>query len=407
MRRGHLSELFSGIVMKRLSAVEAGPQSSNQHEFNGSTALRRLLGDDDRKNIGARFLFLGQEQEAVEAEGVVSWYDARRKHPTRTEYRLYYPGNDVTGMMAAGDVFFLAMCRDGTALIVVTPSESTMESQLRWLFDLDTQPQMQFVFHPVAAGSDAELDFAARTILDLLNIDPEEPAAQMLDTLIEPFGLNFPTTKIISELARTSLPDISVMDDPDGALVAWMDREEQLFRRLERRIVAERIGNGFIEDGDADIDGFLKFSLSVQNRRKSRAGQALENHLEALFSAHGIRYARGAETENRNRPDFLFPGQEEYRDPSFPAGRLTMLGAKSSLKDRWRQVLSEAERIGNKHLLTLEPGISENQTDEMREKKLQLVVPREIGKTYRLTQQMWLINIHEFLALAEERQKPC
>lgn len=59
MKRGHLSELFSGIVMKRLSTVETAPQSSNQHEFNGSAALRRLLGDDDRKNIETRFLFLG------------------------------------------------------------------------------------------------------------------------------------------------------------------------------------------------------------------------------------------------------------------------------------------------------------------------------------------------------------
>lgn len=405
MKRGHLSELFSGIVMKRLSAVETAPQSSNQHEFNGSAALRRLLGDDDRKNIETRFLFLGQEQEAVEAEGAVSWYDARRKHPTRTEYRLYYPENDVTGMMAAGDIFFLAMGRDGTALIVVTPAGSTMENQLRWLFGLeDEQPQLQFTFQPVAAGSDAELDFAARAILELLNIDPEEPASYMLDALIEPFGMSFPTTKVISELARTSLPDYSAFEQPDDTLVAWMDREEQLFRRLERRIVAERIGSGFIEDGDADIDGFLKFSLSVQNRRKSRAGQALENHLEALFTAHGIRYARGAETENRNRPDFLFPGQAEYHDAAFPSERLTMLGAKSSLKDRWRQVLSEAERIGNKHLLTLEPGISENQTDEMREKKLQLVVPKKIRNTYRLTQQMWIITVAEFIALARTRQ---
>ena len=138
------------------------------------------------------------------------------------------------------------------------------------------------------------------------------------------------------------MPEVSAADDPDLALIAWVDREEQLFRRLERRIVAERIGGGFQSPDGADVDGFLSFSLSVQNRRKSRAGQALEHHLEAVFSTQGIRYARGAETENRNKPDFLFPGQDEYRNPDFPSARLTMLGAKSTLKDRWRQVLSEA-----------------------------------------------------------------
>ena len=42
-----------------------------------------------------------------------------------------------------------------------------------------------------------------------------------------------------------------------------------------------------------------------------------------------------------------------------------MLGAKSTCKDRWRQVLAEDEKISRKHLLTLEPGISEPQTHQM------------------------------------------
>lgn len=177
-----------------------------------------------------------------------------------------------------------------------------------------------------------------------------------------------------------------------------------MFRRLERRIVAERIGGGFQARDGADVDGFLSFSLSVQNRRKSRAGHALEHHLEAIFTTHAIQHARGAETENRNKPDFLFPGQNEYRDLDFPASHLTMLGAKSSLKDRWRQVLSEAERIDRKHLLTLEPGISENQTTEMQAKNLQLVVPRDLHSTFRNSQKGWLMDLAGFLSLVKERQ---
>lgn len=201
------------------------------------------------------------------------------------------------------------------------------------------------------------------------------------------------------------MPEVSAADDPDLALISWMDREEQLFKRLERRIVAARIGSGFGGADEADVEGFLAFSLSVQNRRKARAGQALENHLEAVFTAQQIRYVRGAETENRNKPDFLFPGQNEYRDPLYPEARLTMLGAKSTLKDRWRQVLSEALRIPEKHLLTLEPGISENQTDEMQAKKLQLVVPKRLHNTYRLTQQAWLIDVADFISVVRSRQE--
>jgi hypothetical protein len=88
----------------------------------------------------------------------------------------------------------------------------------------------------------------------------------------------------------------------------------------------------------------------------------------------------------------------------FPPGRLTLLGAKSSCKDRWRQVLSEAARIPEKHLLTLEPGISVNQTDEMKQERLQLVLPKSIHETYQASQRNWLMSVSGFIDLALSRQ---
>ncbi|MER9215880.1 type II restriction endonuclease [Mesorhizobium sp. M0663] len=413
MRRGLLSDHFEGVAAKRLAAVDANPESSNQHEVTGSQPLVRILGDQDRKfprggtddRFFATYIWLGGEQEAVTEEGRLSWYDSRRNDETRSaEWRLYYQSNSITDIMKPGDVLFVARKRDDRLLFIVTPDGSTIRNQLLWLFGMDDQLGFQFESQEISADNAAELDFAARYILDELGIEPEEPEADRLDSLIERFRLKFPTTRVFSELARSSLPDVSARDSPDDALVLWMEREEQLFRRLERHIVAERINTGFASDDGADVDGFLGFSLGVQNRRKSRAGSALENHLEAVFNAHNIRYARGVETEHRNRPDFLFPGQVEYRDADFPAARLTMLGSKSTLKDRWRQVLSEAARIDQKHLLTMEPGISENQTDEMRAKQLQLVLPRKLHETFKVSQQAWLMDVAGFLALVAMRQ---
>lgn len=408
MQRGMLSDYFSGVAVKRLSMVEVSQrgQGSNQHEFNSSRALKALMGEDDRRGIPARFVWLGEEQEGLSEDSTISWYDSRRRHPTRSEYRLYYPGNPVTEMMQQGDAFFIALRPDGSAMVIVTPAESTMQNQLVWLFGLDEQPEFEFAFQPISGDSDNQLDFAARYILDELGIDFEEPDADRLDTLIEPFGLRFPITREFSLLARNSLSHVTAQDDPDAAMMAWIEREELLFRRLERHIVAQRLRGGFMaEDESADVDGFLSFSLSVQNRRKSRAGQSLENHLEALFDACNIRFARGALTENRNKPDFLFPGAIEYHDPEFPAARLTMLASKSTLKDRWRQVLPEAQRIPDKHLFTLEPGISENQTTQMQAERLQLVIPQGIHGTYRETQRQWLMSMGDFIRLANVRQQ--
>ena len=141
----------------------------------------------------------------------------------------------------------------------------------------------------------------------------------------------------------------------------------------------------------------MLYSLSVQNRRKSRAGHSLENHLEQIFIEHGIRYSRGGTTENRSKPDFLFPGIDEYHDNSFPQEQLTMLGAKTTCKDRWRQVLPEAKRIQHKHLCTVEPGISEAQTSEMQHHDLQLVVPQNLHNTFTTLQQDWLMNLDNFI----------
>jgi hypothetical protein len=404
MRRGFLSDLFAGVVVKRLTLVETITEKSNQHEFQGARPLRQLLGAEDRRGIPTRFLWLSGEQEGLGEDGFMSWSNVRKGKPRAPEFHLYYSTNAVTERMRADDMLFIALARDGSLLAIVTPAESTIQNQLLWLFGLHEQPMFGFTFQPIHGSSDAELDFAARYILDELGIAPDEPDARQLDTLIEPFGLTMPPTRTLSELARSSLPHIAPLDDPDLALVEWMGREEQLFRRLERRVVAERIAAGFMGADGADVEGFLSFSLSVQNRRKARAGQALENHLEAIFVAYGLHHRRGAATENRSKPDFLFPGPMQYRDPAFPPERLTMLGAKSTAKDRWRQILSEADRIPEKHLLTLEPGISENQTQEMQARRLQLVVPAQLHATYRPAQQGWLMQLGAFLSLVKARQ---
>jgi hypothetical protein len=68
-------------------------------------------------------------------------------------------------------------------------------------------------------------------------------------------------------------------------------------------------------------------------------------------------------------------------------------------------VLSEANKIRDKHLFTLEPGISQNQTDEMQDKMLQLVLPDKLHDSYLESQRAWLMNLGAFIGLVKERQK--
>ena len=381
--------------------------TSNQHEFNGVEGLRNILGEPEGKvRYPATFLYLtDHDDEPVIKDGFLTWYDARQKARMergvmRYEYRLYFPTNQVSQCASAGDVLVIAKRPDNTLLAIVAEAETTISRQILWLFGFSDVSHPGFSVREELETEQDRIEFASRFILESIGIAVQVSEETWLDEILKKFNGYFPTTKEFSAFARSTLPDVNPQDGQDVALMAWMEREEILFRTLEKHLIGERLSQGF----DGDVDGFISFSLSVQNRRKSRAGLALENHLEILFRECGIRYTRTPKTENKSKPDFIFPGIEEYRNPEYNPLALTMLGVKSSCKDRWRQVLAEADKIEQKHLLTLEAAISKNQTDEMAAKQVQLVLPEELHGSYSEEQRSWLMNVTQFTDLVFERQ---
>lgn len=396
MKNGYLSQYFEGVMAKRLSAVEANLEKSNQHEFNGVAAMKSIFGKE-RQKFPTQFLFLDDKNVPISEDGFLTWYDARENHPTRSEYRLFFPTTAVSRAASAGDVLFIGLRPDKSALVVIAPGMSTIASQLAWLFGVEVDERFT-----VTAGFNKDhnrLEYASKCILEHIGIEVDEQDTDYLEDMLVRFDGRFPSTREFSAYARGTLRDVDARDNPDEVLVRWLDREEVLFRTLEKHLIQKQLDKGF-----ADVDAFISYSLSVQNRRKSRVGQSLENHFEMILKGRNIRYDRTKVTENRSKPDFIFPGIKEYHDEKFAASLLTMLGAKSTCKDRWRQVLAEADRIEHKHLLTLEAAISVHQTDEMASKNLQLVVPKSIHKTYTVQQQSWLMDVSTFIELLTQKQ---
>ncbi len=400
--QGRLSEYFKGFGVKRLSQVEIAPDVSNQHEFNGIGDFKKIFGSDKRR-FTAKFIFISdQEEQTLQQDGNLTWYDARENHPTRSEYRLYYSGSDVLLAASAGDLVVVAQADDDHLAVIVASSGSTAEKQLLWLFGL-SDVNCRFTVRDLT-DSKKDIGFAGRYILSSLGFETEETAPDFLEELLARFDKSFPSTREFSEYARSTVKNVSPVEEPDETIMAWLEREELLFKTLEKVIIKESLQKGFGKDG-MDVDEFIKFSLSVQNRRKARAGFAFENNLAILFTANGIHYSHGAVTERNNKPDFIFPGIEYYHDQKFNASLLTMLGVKTTAKDRWRQVLSEAAKVPNKHLITLEPAISRNQTEDMRANNLQLVIPSAIFPTYTSEQQRQLITLKDFIGLVGGKQR--
>lgn len=406
MKKGYLSQYFDGVAIKTLSAVEVDPTRSNQHEFQGIAKMLDFLGRPaEPMRMNARFLYLNDDDaDPVSEDAFLTLSNVRRNKDRSPEYHLYYPTTNVSINASEGDLLTIAKRPDGGLLVIIAERDSTIERQIRWLFGLTDAEHPGFSVKSEMETEQDRIGFAARIVLEQIGIEPEVDALNFLDQMLGRFDGGFPTTIEFSAFARSTLTDIDAHAAPDTAVLAWMDREEVLFRTLEKHLLSAQMSTLF-HGGNFDPDPVMKIAQSAFQRRKSRAGNALENHLEAIFKSHGVTYSRTAVTERKLKPDFIFPDIKHYHDQFFPSARLTMLAAKTTSKDRWRQILNEAARIDIKHLITLEPSISENQTAEMQSERVQLVIPALLHNTYTAAQRGWLLDVSGFVEMAKARQR--
>lgn len=184
--------------------------------------------------------------------------------------------------------------------------------------------------------------------------------------------------------------------DPDRRLMKRRECEFEIFRSVEQATELPNITAGF-----TTVDDFVARAQTILQRRKARSGRSLELHTRTIFIeerlAEGAEFSHQPESEQGKKPDFLFPSEAAYKDTTFPADRLRMLAVKTTCKDRWRQILNEADRIPQKHLLTLQEGVSENQFREMLGAGVQLVVPAGLIDSFPGTVRPHLQTLESFI----------
>ncbi len=133
---GRIGDYIGPVAAKKLSAVDIDANSSNQHEFGGNDALRRLLGTgEDRRasqghGIPTALMYLSDDDAPAVADLETTWYDARRNNPNRSaEWRLYYRDCEPIRMARPGDLMCFGMLRDNRLLIIIAQHDSTAEAQ--------------------------------------------------------------------------------------------------------------------------------------------------------------------------------------------------------------------------------------------------------------------------------------
>lgn len=213
----------------------------------------------------------------------------------------------------------------------------------------------------------------------------------------------FPRSRELSSAARSiyerlsGVSEESFGNEPDKAITSWIDTEYSLFQEVEK----SRYREPYLSSAFGDVDSLVEAANSILNRRKSRAGHSLENHLARIFDINELPYTAQCITEGHKKPDFIMPSIELYHETSYNADKLVFLAAKTTCKDRWRQVLNEAARTPHKHLFTLQQGISANQLDEMRSERLTLVVPEKHLSMFPETHRSDILTLKQFIANAK------
>ncbi len=211
----------------------------------------------------------------------------------------------------------------------------------------------------------------------------EEKLQLLFQTFIEKLTVDFPPTIELATGARKiffeafGLNHDVVLKKPDTEILNWLGTEFDLFKAIENDRYGDLIKNPF-----STVDHLIKTANTILNRRKSRAGKSLEHHLSEIFNTWELSYTSQAITEGNKKPDFIFPNIETYFSEPAGSNKLVFLGAKTTCKDRWRQIVGEADRIPQKHLFTLQQGISGNQLKEMKTSGVTLVVPKPYLKSF-------------------------
>lgn len=377
--------------LKRLSANDtlankshqAGPYFPKELLFQVLRGLHNREVENPRVQIDA-FVDSGTEARSVTA----IWYNNRYSGGTRNETRVTGWGGgasalldpDSTGALAAF-VFENGALKSGATAIHV------------WVCSGYQDEMFEDVVGPVDPGKaitwrpgEAISLFAPGAVRTSCSLKPSEMPAHWLE--------KFPSA---AEIVRRSVELQALQSQtPDDRLVRRRKCEFEIFKSVEEALEGSKVGAGF-----KSLDEFLVLAQTILQRRKSRSGRSLELHAREIFLEEGLienqQFSHGATSEGDKKPDFLFPSAQAYRDENFPKERLRMLAAKTTARDRWRQVLNEADKVPIKHLLTLQEGVSENQFAEMEAAKLQLVIPASLIGAFPESVRPKLMTLDQFI----------
>lgn len=415
---GRLVDQFAGVGFKRLSAVDCISEGvSNQHELNVSAAMRSFLGESRQTFECTYFRFEGTFAEGVydSEELTATYYNARQRQERRSpEFRLVYPSTSrIMRSAREGDYcWVLRRTADDRLLVVVAEDDSPVARQLDRLIGTDMRGssgvdgQGVLTIGSLQSAADEDLSVEDADLLVLLGLSVKVRHTEAVAKVIDRFGgtTSMPSTKDFAEFTRGLCRTVEPTEEPDLALHDWYTFTTEMYFGYEAHVLQPILNGHFAMQPSIDVNAFFDVAKRHMNSRYSRAGYTFEHHVGALLDAHGLAHHRGTKRlPDGSKPDFLFPGLGAYSDADAPVELLTFLGAKTTTKERWMQVVAEAPRIKIRYLVTMDRELNGDILAAMAFNEVRPVIPAPIASTQYAGEHR-IITVAEFIALVEERQ---
>jgi len=292
---------------------------------------------------------------------------------------------------------FLVMARTGETAYTCLTIDSASDDAILLTDALELEPDFLIDIRRPADYRQKEKE----VILDFV----EQAIAAWLKGAIVPFAHDnaaLPPTAVMAEKARLKFLDIYrltsldpfVLGSPGDALreisrgIEWELFRE--FQRRERAIGLVRIIMGdmpYPVDAPSVIRSLIErvqevdaLMLSASQQRKSRAGYSFEHHIESMLTDGKVPFEKQVVIEAKKRPDFILPSLRVLRKKDEGRAPGLILSAKTTLRERWKQV--EREMGGSElFLATVDENIAANAIDDMASMGVVLVVPESLKKS--------------------------
>lgn len=116
-----------------------------------------------------------------------------------------------------------------------------------------------------------------------------------------------------------------------------------------------------------------RFFLGLTQGRRPRAGKTFEYLIKELFVR--LRYPFSSQPIINGQPDFLLPSIAHFE--RF-ASDCIIFTVKRTLRERWRQIVTEGTRGLGFYLATIDEDVAERDLAEMLRSRVTLVVPERI-----------------------------